>query len=100
MRGIAANCRCTVLQLQCCYHAFSFDNPVSVEVPVQVRHIRIATEQAGQRVDNFLLRELKGVPKSRIYRLLRRGEVRINGARSSPNYRLAAGDEVRLPPVR
>lgn len=67
---------------------------------MQVRHIRIATEQAGQRVDNFLLRELKGVPKSRIYRLLRRGEVRINGARSSPNYRLVAGDEVRLPPVR
>lgn len=67
---------------------------------MQVRHIRIAAEQAGQRVDNFLLRELKGVPKSRIYRLLRRGEVRVNGGRSNPDYKLAIGDEVRLPPVR
>jgi 23S rRNA pseudouridine955/2504/2580 synthase len=67
---------------------------------VQVRHIQIDPEQAGQRVDNFLLRELKGVPKSRIYRLLRKGEVRVNGGRSTPEYRLVAGDQVRLPPVR
>ncbi|HEX5514199.1 MAG TPA: 23S rRNA pseudouridine(955/2504/2580) synthase RluC [Gammaproteobacteria bacterium] len=67
---------------------------------MQVRRIRIDAEQAGQRVDNFLLRELKGVPKSRIYRLLRKGEVRVNGGRSSPEYKLVAGDEVRVPPVR
>lgn len=67
---------------------------------MQVRFIQVDSEQAGQRIDNFLLRELKGVPKSRVYRLLRRGEVRVNGRRSSPAYRLAAGDEVRLPPVR
>lgn len=62
--------------------------------------MRIGAEQAGQRLDNFLLRELKGVPKSRIYRLLRKGEVRVNGGRSGPEYKLADGDEVRLPPVR
>lgn len=67
---------------------------------MQVRYIRITAEQAGQRIDNLLLRELKGVPKSRIYRLLRRGEVRVNGGRSDPSYKLAVGDEVRLPPVR
>jgi len=55
---------------------------------------------AGQRIDNYLLRELKGVPRTRIYRLLRRGEVRVNGGRIRPTYRLAEGDRVRLPPVR
>src|SRR5690606_5887386 len=84
----------------CCYDAHPFDYLVSIEVPVQVRYIRITAEQAGQRIDNLLLRELKGVPKSRIYRLLRRGEVRVNGGRSDPSYKLAVGDEVRLPPVR
>ena len=55
---------------------------------------------AGQRIDNFLLRELKGLPKSRVYRLLRRGEVRVNGGRIKPTYRLAAGDQVRIPPLQ
>ena len=65
-----------------------------------VRHVLIDGEDAGQRIDNFLLRELKGVPKGRIYRMLRRGEVRINGGRVGPRQRLAAGDSVRIPPVR
>jgi 23S rRNA pseudouridine955/2504/2580 synthase len=65
-----------------------------------VRRIQIDSEQSGQRIDNFLLRELKGVPKSRIYRLLRKGEVRVNGGRIGPTHRLVEGDEVRLPPVR
>ena len=65
-----------------------------------VRHVLIDGEDAGQRIDNFLLRELKGVPKGRIYRMLRRGEVRINGGRIGPRQRLAAGDSVRIPPVR
>lgn len=60
----------------------------------------VAAELAGQRIDNFLLRELKGVPRTRVYRLLRRGEVRVNGGRIRPTYRLAEGDRVRLPPVR
>jgi 23S rRNA pseudouridine955/2504/2580 synthase len=54
----------------------------------------------GQRLDNFLLKTLAGVPRSRVYRLLRRGEVRVNGKRSKADYRLCASDEVRLPPVR
>jgi 23S rRNA pseudouridine955/2504/2580 synthase len=62
--------------------------------------VRAGAASEGQRLDNFLLRELAGVPKSRVYRLLRRGEVRVNGKRKGPDYRLAADDEVRLPPVR
>lgn len=65
-----------------------------------VRHLEITPEHAGQRLDNFLLRELKGAPKSLIYRILRKGEVRLNGGRAQPNYRLQAGDTVRIPPVR
>jgi 23S rRNA pseudouridine955/2504/2580 synthase len=65
-----------------------------------VRKVRVDADTAGQRVDNFLRRELPGVPKGRVYRLLRRGEVRVNGGRVRADYRLAAGDEVRIPPVR
>jgi 23S rRNA pseudouridine955/2504/2580 synthase len=65
-----------------------------------VRKVRIDAEGAGQRVDNFLRKELPGVPKSRLYRLLRRGEVRINGGRVRADHRLQAGDEVRIPPAR
>ncbi len=54
----------------------------------------------GQRLDNWLIRELKGVPKSAVYRILRKGEIRVNGKRAKPDQRLAAGDEVRLPPMR
>ncbi|CAN5191013.1 23S rRNA pseudouridine(955/2504/2580) synthase RluC [soil metagenome] len=65
-----------------------------------VRSERIGEADAGQRIDNFLLRVFKGVPRSRIYRLLRKGEVRVNGGRVKPEYRLQADDRVRLPPVR
>ncbi len=65
-----------------------------------VTKVKIGEEQAGQRLDNFLFRELKGVPKSRIYRMLREGEVRVSGRRSKPEYKLEDGDEVRIPPVR
>jgi 23S rRNA pseudouridine955/2504/2580 synthase len=57
-------------------------------------------ERDGQRIDNLLLRELKGVPRSRIYSMLRRGEVRVDGRRVRPGARLEAGQSVRLPPVR
>jgi 23S rRNA pseudouridine955/2504/2580 synthase len=60
----------------------------------------ITAEEAGQRVDNFLMRHFKTVPRSRVYRLLRKGEVRVNRKRVDAEYRLTAGDEVRLPPVR
>jgi len=68
--------------------------------PSVVQHRTIEAEEAGQRLDNFLLRELKGVPKSRIYRIVRSGEVRVNGGRCQPDQRLLAGDMLRLPPVR
>ena len=65
-----------------------------------VRKVRIDSEQADQRIDNFLRRELPGVPKGRLYRLIRKGEVRVNGKRVKAEYRLEEGDEVRVPPVR
>ncbi|NNM62350.1 MAG: RluA family pseudouridine synthase [Steroidobacteraceae bacterium] len=61
---------------------------------------RVSDAEAGQRIDNFLLRHFKTVPRSRVYRLLRKGEVRVNAKRIDAEYRLAAGDSVRLPPVR
>ena len=60
----------------------------------------IGEEWAGQRIDNYLMRRLKGVPKSHIYRILRSGEVRVNSCRIGPDYRLQPGDELRIPPVR
>jgi 23S rRNA pseudouridine955/2504/2580 synthase len=65
-----------------------------------VYRLRIDSEQEDQRLDNFLMTRLKGVPKSRIYKLVRGGEVRINGGRVEASYRLKAGDELRIPPVR
>lgn len=65
-----------------------------------VTKVAIGDESAGQRLDNFLFRHLKGVPKSRVYRLLRLGELRVNGRRVKPDYRLCLADEVRIPPVR
>jgi 23S rRNA pseudouridine955/2504/2580 synthase len=65
----------------------------------QVRFVEVSEEYAGQRLDNFLQRELKGVPKTRIYRALRKGEVRVNKGRVKADYRVKTGDVVRLPPV-
>lgn len=67
---------------------------------VTVRRERVDDSVAGQRIDNYLMRVCKGVPKSHVYRILRSGEVRVNGGRVGPTYRLALGDEVRIPPVR
>ncbi len=66
----------------------------------RVQYLVIDDSHAGQRLDNFLISQLKGLPKSRIYRLLRKGEVRVNKSRCKPDYRLEVGDELRLPPVR
>ena len=65
-----------------------------------VSWLRVDAEAAGQRIDNFLMRTLKGVPKSHVYRILRSGEVRLNKGRVGPDERLRAGDVVRVPPVR
>ena len=66
----------------------------------KVRLVSVTDEDAGQRIDNFLARHLKGVPKSFIYRILRRGEVRVNSGRIKAQYKICAGDRVRIPPVR
>jgi len=62
--------------------------------------VQVGTEQAGQRIDNFLLRLCKGVPKSHIYKAIRSGEVRVNKGRTSADYRVEEGDTVRIPPIR
>lgn len=66
----------------------------------QVFFVRINDDEAGQRIDNYLLTKLKGVPKSLIYRIVRKGEVRVNKGRIKPEYRLQPGDEIRIPPVK
>ncbi|MGE4659572.1 MAG: S4 domain-containing protein, partial [Arenicellales bacterium] len=65
-----------------------------------VRTHLVSDSEAGQRLDNFLLRELKGVPKSHVYRIVRDGQVRVNGGRSRPATRISGGDRIRIPPVR
>ena len=65
----------------------------------QVQYITVDDAYEGQRIDNFLITKLKGMPKSHIYRILRKGEVRVNKKRISPFYRLKLGDSIRLPPV-
>ena len=67
---------------------------------VSVKLVEIGSETAGQRVDNFLLKLCKGVPKSHIYRILRSGEVRVNRGRVDATYKLVDGDRVRIPPMR
>ncbi len=65
-----------------------------------VKIVKVADDRAGQRVDNFLLGQLKGAPRSLIYKIIRDGQVRINGKRCKPDSRLEAADEVRVPPVK
>jgi 23S rRNA pseudouridine955/2504/2580 synthase len=72
--------------------------PDGVGAPA-VRDEDVEAEAAGQRLDNYLLGQLKGVPRSHVYRLIRSGQVRVNSGRTSPSYRLQAGDRVRVPPV-
>lgn len=68
--------------------------------PNQVKQVTIDASHEGQRLDNYLLSHLRGVPKSRIYRIIRKGEVRVNKKRVDVNYRLVRGDLIRIPPVR
>jgi 23S rRNA pseudouridine955/2504/2580 synthase len=76
--------------------AVSSANPINPQVSL----VTVDESSEGQRLDNFLLRELKGVPKTHIYRIIRSGEVRVNKGRAQADTRLATGDTVRLPPVR
>ncbi|MGL5500524.1 MAG: 23S rRNA pseudouridine(955/2504/2580) synthase RluC, partial [Plesiomonas shigelloides] len=70
------------------------------EINTKVQILTVADDEAGQRIDNYLRTRLKGVPKSLLYRILRKGEVRVNKKRIKPEYKLLAGDEVRVPPIR
>ncbi len=72
----------------------------TVPASVQAKTVAVDEESAGQRLDNFLIRHLKGVPKTHVYRIIRSGEVRVNKGRAAADTRVAAGDLVRLPPVR
>jgi 23S rRNA pseudouridine955/2504/2580 synthase len=74
-------------------------NPPQKTAKAAARQREVDEETAGQRLDNFLLGELKGVPRSHVYRLIRSGQVRVNSGRVNPRYRLRAGDRVRVPPV-
>jgi 23S rRNA pseudouridine955/2504/2580 synthase len=65
-----------------------------------VKHVDIGEPDAGQRLDNFLMRELKGVPRQHVYKVIRSGEVRVNSGRAKPKQRLRIGDRVRIPPIR
>ncbi len=65
-----------------------------------VREVEIGSDRSGQRLDNFLMRELGNVPRALVYRLIRTGQVRVNGGRAKPMRKLAAGDRIRVPPVR
>lgn len=65
-----------------------------------VRTVEVGPEDAGQRIDNYLLKHLKGVPRSHVYRLLRTGQVRVDGGRIKATHRVAEGEKVRIPPVR
>ena len=73
---------------------------MSVLSKIAVSLLTVGDEAEGQRIDNFLVRTLKGVPKSHIYRILRSGEVRVNKRRVGPDTRLCAGDRLRVPPIR
>lgn len=64
-----------------------------------VRTVKVPDDRDGQRLDNFLLGQLKGAPRSLVYKLVRSGQVRVNGGRAKADRKLDAGDEVRIPPV-
>lgn len=78
----------------------SYMNQNAPQTKLQVSFVTISEENATQRIDNFLITHLKGVPKSMIYRILRKGEVRVNKKRVKPEYKLNTGDEIRIPPIR
>ena len=74
--------------------------PTPSTTTTKVQMLEITTDNDGQRIDNYLMSKLKGLPRSRIYKILRSGEVRVNKGRIKPSHRLSSGDIVRIPPVR
>jgi 23S rRNA pseudouridine955/2504/2580 synthase len=82
------------------YTQMASDGKEMTSATPAVRWIEVGEEEAGQRIDNYLLARLKGVPKSHVYRILRSGEVRINSKRAEASQKVVAGDRIRIPPVR
>jgi 23S rRNA pseudouridine955/2504/2580 synthase len=76
------------------------DAPLAARPPAAVQRVLVDDASEGQRLDNFLVKLLKGVPKTHVYRVIRSGEVRVNKGRAGADTRLALGDEIRIPPVR
>jgi 23S rRNA pseudouridine955/2504/2580 synthase len=74
--------------------------PATGEIRTPVQHFEVSEAEAGQRLDNYVQRRLSGLPRSRVYRVIRKGEVRVNGRRAGPQQRVQAGDRIRIPPVR
>ena len=70
------------------------------QVMSKKRHVRVTNDQDGQRVDNFLIRECPGVPRSHIYRLIRKGDVLVNGRRIKQTRKLVAGEQVQIPALK
>jgi 23S rRNA pseudouridine955/2504/2580 synthase len=70
------------------------------EIRTEVQHFEVGLQEAGQRLDNYVQKRLGGVPRSRVYRVIRKGEVRVNGRRAGPETRLQLNDRIRIPPVR
>ena len=80
--------------------AVSTNGAAGPVAPGAVRHVPVDDDDAGQRLDNFLVRLCRDVPKSHLYRLIRSGQLRVNGKRQAVDYRLKAGDSIRVPPIR
>jgi len=74
--------------------------PEAPEIRSSVQHFEVTEDEAGQRLDNYVQKRLGAVPRSRIYRVIRKGEVRVNGRRAGPELRLSLNDKIRIPPVR
>jgi 23S rRNA pseudouridine955/2504/2580 synthase len=72
--------------------------PKEIRTPVQ--HFEVGEDEAGQRLDNYVHKRLGAIPRSRVYRVIRKGEVRVNGRRAGPETRVQLGDKVRIPPIR
>jgi 23S rRNA pseudouridine955/2504/2580 synthase len=70
-----------------------------VKKPTKVAHIRVSGDRSGQRLDNFVLAHLPGMPRSAVYRVIRKGQVRVNGGRAKPHTRVSEGDMIRIPPA-
>jgi 23S rRNA pseudouridine955/2504/2580 synthase len=81
------------------YAEAPLEEPLSPQIRPGVQHLEVTEDEAGQRLDNYLHKRLGGLPRSRVFRIIRKGEVRVNGKRASPETRLALADKVRVPPV-